>query len=394
MSRDLALLLLLAAITAIGPFALQALSPALPSVAASFEISAGGAQLLLSLSLIAIALATLVWGPLSDRYGRRPVIIAGLMLATAGSVIAALAPVLWVAIVGRLLQAAGAAAGMVLARAVAQDVYGADRAAGVIGKITAVMVAAPLVAPTLSGLVVEHTGWRGVFWMVGATGLVLIVWCRLALAETTTARVAGGIKDTLRGFGEISRSSIFWGNTAFASFSLTSFMFFVGTAPFVMENAFGRGPASYGFYFMLLAGAYMMTNFFCASVSDRLGARVTLVLGGTLAVLGPSLAALLLWAGSAHPIALFLPVSLHSVGAGLALPNAMAGAVAANPGRAGAASALLGFTQFLFAGIVTQMAALLPSDHAVPVPLVMAGLAALGLGSFLWLCRGSGARTT
>src|SRR5690606_16529208 len=174
--RELALILLLAAVTATGPFTLHALSPALPAVSAGLEVSAAAAQLLLSLSLVAMAVSTLAWGPLSDRYGRRPVLLVGMVVATLGSALAAVAPSLWVAILGRLLQAGGAAAGMVLARAVAQDVFGTARAAGVIGQMTAFMVAAPMVAPTVSGLIVASSDWRGVFWMTAVLCAGLVIW--------------------------------------------------------------------------------------------------------------------------------------------------------------------------------------------------------------------------
>ncbi len=246
---DLALIILLAAVTAIGPFSMHALSPALPEIASGFDVSAAAAQLMLSLSLVSMAVATLIWGPVSDRLGRRPVLIAGLILAVAGSVMAAIAPDLIVAVIGRLLQAAGGAAGMVLARAVAQDVFGSERSAGVIGQITAVMVVAPMLAPAVAGVVVEYGGWRGVFWMTAMISALLVIWSRVSMPETAPAGGGGrGLGDMLRGFVRIGGRRAFWRYAGYASFGLSSFYYFVAIAPYVMRDAFGQGPAAYGFY--------------------------------------------------------------------------------------------------------------------------------------------------
>lgn len=373
---DVVLILLLAAVTAIGPFAMHALAPALPSIAKDFEVSAAAAQLTLSLSLVAMAIANLIWGPLSDRYGRRPMLLAGLAMGAAGSALAALAPELWLVIVGRLLQAAGAAAGMVLARAVAQDVYGQTRAAGVIGQITGVMVAAPMIAPTVAGLVVDSMGWPGVFWMSAILCMVLWGWSATGLTETAPKGVVGtGTLDMLKGFVIIGGRRSFWRYAGYAAFSLAGFYYFVAIAPFVMRDAFGESAGTYGLYFMLLSGTFMFTNFIAGRVSARFGGERVLMFGAVLSLVGPITVGMLLLSGFHHPLVLFLPGMVQSFGAGLAMPNAMAGAVGAAPERAGAASGLLGFSQFIISAVTTQMAGFLPHDVALMVPL--------GLGSCL-----------
>ena len=383
---DFALIILLAAVTAIGPFAMHALSPALPEIAAGFQVPAAAAQLMLSLSLVAMAVASLFWGPISDRHGRRPVLIWGLVLCAAGSVLAALAPDLWLAILGRLLQAAGGAAGIVLARAVAQDVFGSERSAGVIGQITAVMVAAPMLAPAIAGLVVEVSGWRGVFWMVGLIAAALVVWSRNAMPETAPpATSSRGLGHMLRGFAMVAGRRRFWRYAGYASFGLASFYYFVAIAPYVMRESFGQGPAVYGFYFMMLSAMFMVTNFIAGPVSQKFGPRRTLLFGATFALLGPLLTGALLMAGFHQPWVLFVPGMIQSLGAGLAMPNAMAGAVSATPERAGAATGLLGFGQFIVAAITTQVAGFLPHDQPLTVPIgmiliVLPGLVGLYVG--------------
>ena len=383
MPRHLPLVTLLAAVTGIGPFALQALSPALPAISAGFRVPPEVAQLMLSLSLVAMAATTLVWGPLSDRLGRRPMMVAGMVIAGLGSGLAAVAPVLSVAILGRLLQAGGAVAGMVLARAVAQDLYGRERAAAVIGQVTAVMVLAPMLAPVLSGLIVEAVGWRGIFGLVGAGAVALALWARLALPETAPRGARESRRAALRGFAEVALLRGFWSHAFFGAASLAAFLFFVGAAPYVMQQAYGAGPAVYGLFFMPLAATYMISNMACGRMTARYGPRRMILVGGgcSLAAMAGGLLAMAL--GLDHAAVLMVPAMFHSVGAGLAVPNAIAGAVGAAPARAGAASGLFGFVQFMAGAASTQVAGFLPHGVAAPTLVGMTVLSALGLAGYL-----------
>ena len=382
---DFWLIALLAAVTAVGPFTLHALSPALPAVSADFNVPPAAAQLMLSLSLVAMAISTLAWGPLSDRFGRRPVLVAGLVTAALGSALAALAPVLWVAILGRLLQAAGGAAGIVLARAVAQDVFGSARSGDVIGKITAVMVAAPMVSPTISGLLVDASGWRASFWMSACLCALLVVWTRAGLPETAAKTRGAGIGDLLTGFRIAGSRRAFWRYAGYASFSLAGFYYFVAITPYVMRETFDQGATAYGLYFMMLSATFMVMNFVAGPISRRFGAERTLMVGAIISLLGPVIIMGLLLAGVAHPLVLFLPGVIQSFGAGLAMPNTTAGAVGSAPERAGAASGLLGCSQFMLASVTTQIAGWLPHDTAFWVPGGMLVWLFLGLACLVLL---------
>lgn len=387
MPRNPALVALLAAVTAIGPFSLQALSPALPAIASDFAVPASVAQLMLSLSLVAMAVTTLAWGPVSDRLGRRPVMVAGMLLAGLGSALAALAPDIWLAVLGRLMQAAGAVAGMVLARAVAQDLYGKAGSAAVIGQITAAMVVAPMVAPALSGLVVEGIGWRGIFALVAAATLVLAAWAGVKLPETAPKNGREHPLATFGAFGAIARRRVFWAHACFGACSLSGFLFFVGAAPYVMREAYGAGPMVYGLFFIPLAATYMVANIACGRMTARFGGRRMIVTGGVLTIGAMSAGLIALAAGLENPLGLMVPAFFHSIGAGLSVPNSVAGAVGSAPDRAGAASGLLGFFQFLAAALTTQVAGFLP--HGTPGPTLagMTLLAAVGLSCFLALER-------
>ena len=386
--RTAPLVALLAAVTAIGPFSLQALSPALPAISAGFEVRSEVTQLMLSLSLAAMAVATLVWGPVSDRLGRRPVMVAGMLLAGAGSALAALAPELWMAILGRLMQAGGAVAGMVLARAVAQDLYGKDRSAGVIGQITAAMVIAPMVAPALSGLIVELVGWRGIFALVALAAAALAVLVRAKLPETAPMKARETPRQIIQGFRVIAKNRTFWAHACFGACSLAGFLFFVGSAPYVFETAYGVRPSVYGFYFMPLAVVYMLANIVCGRLTRQFGPRKMIIVGGSATIVAMAMGAAVFASGVVGPLVLIVPALFHSFGAGLSVPNAVAGAVGAAPERAGAASGLLGFFQFMTAALTTQIAGFLPHDSVAPIFAGMTILASIGLTGYLLLERG------
>jgi len=258
----------------------------------------------------------------------------------------------------------------------------------VLGQITAAMVVAPMVAPALSGLIVESVGWRGIFALVAVAALGLALWVRARLPETAPRGRRESPLATLRAFAEIGRLRAFWAHACFGAFSLAGFLFFVGAAPYVMEQAYGARPSVSGFFFMPLAATYMLANMACGRMTSRFGSRRMIVFGGgcTIAAMGVGL--MVMSFGVVNPLALMVPAFFHSIGAGLSVPNSIAGAVGAAPERAGAASGLLGFIQFLAAAVTTQIAGFLPHDTAAPTLAGMAVLSTIGLFGFLALERG------
>jgi multidrug resistance protein len=180
----LGFMLLLVGLTALAPFSLQIFMPALPVIQADFRVTPGVAQLVLSLSVLASAFAMLAYGPLSDRFGRRPALLAGLLAFVAGSVLCALAPSVETLIGGRVVQAVGAAAGMVLARAIVRDLHDRERSASVIAYLTTAMVVAPMLAPTVGALLIDVASWRTIFALSGVVGLAVLWQTARRLVET------------------------------------------------------------------------------------------------------------------------------------------------------------------------------------------------------------------
>lgn len=386
----LALTIMLAAVSSIGPFAVQAIAPGLPAIGRALEVSPAAAQLLVSLAVFAMAAGAIVYGPLADHFGRRPVLLGGLALTVLGATIAALAPVFEVVLLGRVLQSVGAGAGMVLARAVARDLFGQDGAAAMIARITGFMVIAPMVAPVIGGVLIEGVGWRGLFAAIACFALGLLFWARARFQETLVSPSPGvDLGAVLRDYRMILARPAFRAHAAFATLSISTFFLFVGAAPYVMEQSFGLGPASYGALFIAISVTYMAANFSAAWAARRWGARRLILRGPPLFAIGglPLAAALAMgvggagWGGAAL---LAFVCAVNAVSAGWSQPQALAGAVSAAPERAGSASGLTAVLMFTGAGVAAQAATLLPPLSPGVLPIAMSVMAVLSSVLF-WL---------
>jgi DHA1 family bicyclomycin/chloramphenicol resistance-like MFS transporter len=380
-------MVLLAAMTALGPLSLQIFVPALPAIQADFGVSPGIAQLALSLSILANAVAALSYGPLSDRFGRRPAVMAGLVMFVVGSILCSTAPTIGLLILGRTVQAAGGVAGMVIARAIVRDLYDRDRAASMIAYLTMAMVVAPTLAPSIGALILALGGWREIFVAVTAIGclLALATWQRL---RETRARSWGsaGWSGLLSGAGTLLRSGAFVGYVLQSAFAISTFFAFVAGAPYYMVDILGRPATEYGLWFIVVSVAFMAGNFGAARLTPRIGLDRIVLLGSALVLLGALLAAGLLIRGPWTPGALFGPMMLVTFGNGLAIPNAQAGAVSVDPVLAGTASGLSGFTQMLVAALVSQAVGMLQNGTPWPMIGFMVGCAAISLLGFVLPC--------
>jgi MFS transporter, DHA1 family, multidrug resistance protein len=372
----------LVGMTALGPLSMQIFVPALPAIQRAFGVSTGVAQLALSLSILASAIATLSYGPLSDRFGRRPVVLAGLAVFIAGSGLCALAPTIGVLIVGRIVQLAGGAVGMVIARAIVRDRYERDRAATMIAYLTMAMVVAPMLAPTLGAILMELADWRAIFAALAVAGIML-AWGACLRLEETRARAGGAASLTLlAGAGRLLGSAAFIGYVLPSSFMMATFFAFVSGAPYFMIDVLGRPATEYGLWFIVVSVGYMAGNFTAARITRRVGLDRMVVLGSLLASAGTGLALGLLIALPWAPVLLFGPMMLASFASGLATPNAIAGAISVDPTMAGTASGLSGFSQMTTAALVSQAVGMLQNGTPYPMAGFMVGCAAMSLVGF------------
>lgn len=385
------LIVLLAAATAMGPLAMQIYLPALPAVQSAFGTSLALTQLTFSAFVFAIGPAQLLYGPLADRWGRRPALIAGLLLCFAGSVACYLAPDIYWLIGARMVQAVGGAAGLVIARAILSDRYGTDEMAGRLATLVMVMVVAPTLAPLVGGYLTDWFGWRSLFLVVSVLGLLVAAAVLRWLPETLPDEDGGERESLGLGVKRLVRKPLFHAYTAQAVLSVGMFYVFISTAPYLMESVMGRPAREYGFWFLLLAGGYTLGNLTSTRYSHRLGVDGMILRGSLVAAAGTLAMVTLTGAGWWAPMALFLPMTVVTYSSGLAAPNAQTGAVRQAPRRAGTASSLLGFTQQTVGALLVQFASMLDNDSPVTLAVFLLVLGLLSVTCALAI-RALGAR--
>ena len=370
--RSRAFLLLLVALTAMGPFAMQIFLPALPAIQAAYGVDVATAQLVFSLSGVAMALGTLAYGPLADRHGRRPVLVAAVVLFVVGSVVATFAPTIELLIVGRIVQAAGGVAGLVLSRTIVRDLFDRSRAAEMIAWLTVGMVAVPMVSPTIGGVLVDFTSWRMNFLVPGVVGVLLFAATLAALPETrpaaTAARTGGGMFD---GAGRLLRHPNFLGYALHATGSFSAFFAFLAGAPYVVQEVMGEPATVYGLWFIANAFGFMMGNLTAARLSAWFGLDRMIAVGTVLVLAGVATTIAVMGAGLWTPAALFVPMIATAYGQGLGMPNAQAGALSVDPNLAGTASGLAGFLQMAVASAVAQLVGMIQNGTPYPTLVVM-----------------------
>src|SRR3954471_21816246 len=234
------LLALLIGLTSVGPLSLNILTPAMPGMITSFGADAGTVQLTLSLYLAGMAISQLVLGPLSDRFGRRPIMLAGLVLTVMASFAALATSSIIGLIIARTIQAFGATAGIVIGRAVIRDLYDRDRAASMIGWVTMAMVVAPMIAPLIGGALDTAIGWHAIFVFVGLFATVVLAWALIGLPETRAVATGEGLIQLLRESANLIRDRSFLGYALVAAFNSAMFFTFIGGAPHVVVTIMHR----------------------------------------------------------------------------------------------------------------------------------------------------------
>lgn len=371
-------LALLVLVTAIAPAALHMLVPSLPLLATVFDAPAGSIQLVLTLFLAGIATGQLVYGPVSDRLGRRPVLIAGIVLFLLGTVLCGLAWSLPVLIVGRVLEACGGCAGMVLGRAIVRDLFDRERSASAIATITMAMSLAPSISPAIGAYLAEWVGWRADFALLGAVGAAVLVLTVAKLEETHAAPASVNLAGMIRSFVLLLRSPAFRGFAFGTAFTSASWFTFLASAPYLLSELLHEPPSTYGLMILLPMVGYIVGNAAVARLSGPFGITRLYVFGLALSVASGVMLAV--WClADLTPWALFVPMAISSVGNGLSQPPGIAAGLSAFPRIAGAASGLMGFLQMMIAAIGTFLIGQLPQDTPLSMVTVVGASLALAL---------------
>ncbi|MEM6372256.1 MAG: multidrug effflux MFS transporter [Pseudomonadota bacterium] len=345
--------------------------PSLPNMTAYFKTDYSLMQLSVALYLAVSAVAQTIIGPVSDKLGRRKVLLAGIglfMLATLGCIYAPSAEVF---LFFRMCQAIVAVA-MVLSRAVIRDLYDQDHSASMIGYVTMGMALVPMISPGLGGLMDEAFGWKSVFWFFFASG-GLMMWLVYADLGETAQASSKSIVGQFKEYPELFRSPRFWGYSLAAAFCSGSFFAYLGGAPFVGTEVFDMGPSELGFFFGAPAVGYFLGNFLSGRYATTFGVNKMVMWGSIANAAGTFVSLGIFVVGLGTPLSFFGMMTFVGLGNGLVIPNATAGMLSVRPHLAGTASGLGGAIMIGGGAALSALAGFLltPQTGAYPLLIIM-----------------------
>lgn len=372
------LVLILGALTALGPLSIDMYLPALPAL--SRELTAGPSliQMTITACLVGLALGQAVAGPISDAVGRRGPLLAGAVVYAAASALCVIAPTVQMLILLRLVQGAAGGAAIVIARAIARDLYNGTSVGRFFALLMQISGVAPILAPLIGGEILRVTSWRGIFALITLLTAVLIIAILTGLPETLRPeqRHTGGLSASLRTFRHLITDRAFAGYALSTGLAFAAMFAYVSGSPFVVQNVYRLSPQVFSLIFALNGAGIVAAGWLSGRLSTQFRVRALLAVGlatsllGALVLLGTILAA-----GTLALVltGLFLLVS----GIGLTMPNGTVLALSGQPPeRAGTASALLGLTQFVTGGAAAPLVGAFGTHTALPMALVITALAA------------------
>lgn len=381
----IALTALLALLTAIGPLSMDLYLPSMPHIARLLDVPIAQVQLTISSYLLGYAVGQIVYGPVSDRYGRKPVLYAALVIYCAASLACSAAYSIETIIVGRFVQAVGGSGAIVLARAVVRDLYTGSRAGRELSLMGAIMALAPLVAPIIGGFLHTAFGWRAAFFTLLGFGLFLALAIWRLLPETLRHRSTEpvSIAGMARGYLDLLAHRAFAANLGILALSYAGLLVWVSGASYVLQDIYGLSPIGFGVAFAVSTSGYLVGTSFAARLVMRIGIDRTVGIGAVALAAGGLAMAASVALELASPAALVLSFAVYIAGLGLSMPQAIAAALTPFPDRAGAASSLLGFVQQAFAALLGAAVALGLGASAWPMA---AAIAIMGCATLaLWL---------
>lgn len=378
-----ALTALLSLLTALGPLAVDMYLPSFPDIGRLLAASPATVQLTLSLYMVAYAIGQVIYGPLSDRYGRLPVIRFALGLYCAASFACALAPDIELLLAARALQALGSSGAIVLARAIVRDLYSGARAGRELSLMGAIMALAPVFAPMIGGVLHSAFGWRSHFVLQIAFGLIAAFFVWRKLPETLKAATPGpfSLRAMLAGYAEIARNRAVLAYVGMLAVSFAGVFAWISGSSFVLQDIYGLSALAFGLAFAAASGGYLAGSALATQVVLRLGIDRTIGIGAATLAAGGLGAIAAIAFGGASPVPLTAAMALYAMGMGLVQPQAVAGAMMPFPQRAGTASSLLGVTQMVCAALIGAIVGHLIGTSAWPVaiPPALTGCGTLAL---------------
>lgn len=379
------LLAVLGFMTAVGPFATDLYLPSLPQIGDELGTTPAGVQLTLTAFLAGMAVGQLVFGPLSDRFGRRRVVVIALGLFAASSIALVFSPTIEWLVALRLVQGVTGAAGVVVARAVAADLSRGTTAVRALSLMATVSSVGILAAPLVGGVMARFTDWRGALSVLAAITVVQFLLALVRVPESLPAdrRHTGGLGDVFRTMGGLLRDHAFVGFLLAYAFGFATMMAYISGSSFVVQSVLGLDPLAYSLAFAVGAVAMLVVNSLNARLAPRVGPMRMLVCGvGALALAVVSLT-VQSTTGTLTVVGFVASAVFVTGGTGLILSNTTALALALAPQSRGTASALLGFVQFLAGASVSPLVGLGGEHTAVPMALTMVGAVAVAVFGLL-----------
>jgi len=365
-------LVTLASISLIGPLAIHMFLPALPVIKSVFAISDASVGLTYSAALLVMAVSTLMYGSLSDRYGRRPILLTGLVLFTLGSVVSGIADSIYGLVAGRVIQALGAGCGVTLARAIARDAYGTEGLVKVIAYLTMAYTLGPMLATLFGGILIDVAGWRSLFWLAAIAGVLITTASGVVLYEThpqedIQRKPMSFLQEYVALFSQV-RFAAFVLQTGFSS---GLFYTMAAASSFLMKDYLGRSATEFGTYFMAMPIGFFLGNLTSSRVSQRFGIENMVVAGSVINILAILAQSALILTGHLSPLVIFIPGFLITFGQGIALANAQVGAMRVIPSLSGTAAGVGVFFQAFLGAIFAQVYALFADGTPIPMVVIV-----------------------
>ena len=388
------LIVLMAYLTGVGQLAVSLYLPSLPLIADDFLVPDGKVQLTFTLFILIFAVAQLVIGPLSDRYGRLPVLQGGLIIFTVASLVCLAAPSVEILIAARVVQALGACVAPTLSRAIVRDLYEGEKSARVLAAIGMVMAIAPAFGPTVGGFIAAGFGWRTVFGVLTALGLLSYVLVYMSLDETLPAsrRRSLRLDRTLKRYVSLATDRRFLAPGLVVGLGMGGLGAYLAGAPFIFIRLLDVSPQVFGMFSMLTVGSFAVGSALASRLTGRwFSVPVMVLIGSATCAAGGVLLVVAMMVGLFSIAGILIPLAVFFVGMGLALPNAMAAAINRYPDDAGLASALLGFLQFGGWAVASLAVAALGTDSPLPLAGVVCATTLGTLAAALSLDRRPGA---
>ncbi|MCW5700803.1 MAG: multidrug effflux MFS transporter [Rhodospirillales bacterium] len=378
---------LLTALVALGQISTSIYIPSLPSLVNALATDQARVGLTLSLFLLGFAVCQLIYGPLSDRFGRRPVLLAGITLYLGSCIACALAPTIDALIVCRFVQGMSACSGPVLGRAIIRDIYGPMRAVKALAYVGMALAISPAVAPIIGGYLQDWFGWRAAFVFLAVVGFVLLAAIFSLLDETSPNRDASALdpKALMAAYRVLLTSRTFHGYTLSVAFVFAGLMAYTAGAPFVFIEVIGLTPAQFGTLAIFSVVGFFFGSLAAGRLSARFGLDRLLLIGLALCVAGGVSMLVVGVAGYVVVAAIIAPMMVFTSGMGIVLASGIAGAMAPFSTIAGAASAVLGFIQMTVAAVASTVVGSLAQTSQLPMASVIAATAIAGLAAFVTL---------